>query len=174
MALEGKRQIERRVVIHTPIEAVWEVLSDARLLAEWVPAVDEVTSCSAEGEGVGATRSCRATLGRRKGTMVERCVEYTPTSRIAYLVDDESFGMRRMFDDYGFTLDLAQLGPNQTEVTLQTHYTPRNPLYAALNSLVMRRQFRKVCDGIVQGLKTFTESGATYPHPRPGKQSYKA
>lgn len=92
--------------------------------------------------------------------MVERCVEYTPTSRIAYVVDDESFGMRKMFDDYGFSLDLRELGADRTEVTLRTRYTPRNPLYAAINALMMKRQFRKVCVGIVGGLKTFTEARA--------------
>jgi len=160
VTLAGKLQIETRVVIDATVDAVWEVLSDSRLVAEWVPAVNEVTSWSIEGEGVGATRSCAAKLGGKAGTMVERCVECTPTSRIAYLVDDESFGMRKMFDDYGFSLNLTGLGPNRTEVILQTHYTPRNPMYAAINALMMKRQFRKVCVGIVGGLKTFTEARA--------------
>ena len=90
--------------------------------------------------------------------MVERCVEYTPKRRIAYLVEDETFGMRKLFDDYGFSLDLTPTGTRQTRVTLQTHYTPRNPIYAAMNLAVMRRQFEQVCQGIVDGLKAFTEA----------------
>jgi uncharacterized protein YndB with AHSA1/START domain len=144
MTLVGKLQIETRVVIDAAAQAVWEVLSDSRLLPEWVPAVDEVTSCSTHGEHVGATRSCVARLGRKPGTMVERCVEYTPTGRIAYLVDDESFGIRKMLNDYGFSLDLKELGSDRTEVTLRTHYTARHALYAAINALTMKRQFRKV------------------------------
>jgi hypothetical protein len=31
-------------------------------------------------------------------------------------------------------------------------------MYAAVNALMMERQFGKVCDGIVSGLKTFCEA----------------
>ncbi len=161
MTMNGKKQIERTVEIEASADAVWEVLSDSRLLPEWVPAVDEVTSCSVDGERVGASRSCSANLAGKSGTMVERCVEYTPTSRIAYLVDDESFGMRKMFDDYGFSIDLVPSEPHQTQVTLRTHYTPKNPIYTAMNAAFMRRQFRQVCQEIVDGLKTFTEQRAS-------------
>jgi uncharacterized protein YndB with AHSA1/START domain len=158
MTLQGKLQIERRAVIEATVDVVWEVLSDSRLLPDWVPVVDEVTACSTNGEEVGATRSCAAKLGGKAGTMVERCVEYTPRRRIAYLVDSETFGMRKMVDDYGFSLSLREVGPTRTKVSLQTHYTPRGPMYAAVNALMMKRQFGKVCDGIVSGLKTFCEA----------------
>jgi uncharacterized protein YndB with AHSA1/START domain len=92
MTLTGTLQLERRVVIDAPVETVRDALSDARLLPQWVPAVDEVIACSTTGEHVGATRSCAANLGGRTGTMVERGVEYTPRRRIAYLVDDETSG----------------------------------------------------------------------------------
>ena len=156
--MEGKKQIERSTVIDAPAEAVWEVLADSRLLAEWVPAVDEVTECSSDGEAVGEVRHCNATLAGKSGRMVERCVEFAPKARIAYVVDDESFGMRKMFDHYGFAVNLESEGSEKTRVTLQTHYTPRNPMYGLLNKLTMRRQLEKVCTEIVGGLKTFTES----------------
>jgi len=159
MTLNGTKQIEQSVDIDASIDTIWEVLSDSRLLPQWVPAVDEVTSCSLDGEGVGATRSCAANLGGKSGTMVERCVEYTPMTRLAYLVDDETFGMRKMFDDYGFSLNLTALDAERTRVTIETHYTPRNPAYAAMNAMFMRRQFRNVCRDIVNGLKAFTETG---------------
>lgn len=156
--MEGKKQIERSTVIHAPAEAVWEVLADSRLLPRWVPAVDDVTRCSSDGEAVGEVRHCSATLAGKRGRMVERCIEFAPNTRIAYVVEDESFGMRKMFDHYGFAITLAAQDSEATRVTLQTHYTPRNPISGLLNALVMRRQFEKLCTGIVGGLKTFTES----------------
>ncbi len=158
MTLNGTKQIAQSVEIHASTNFVWEVLSDSRLLPRWVPAVDEVTSCSLDGEGVGATRSCTANLAGKSGTMVERCVEYTPTTRLAYLVDDESFGMRKMFDDYGFSLNLERLGSERTRVIIETHYTPRNAAYAVMNAILLRRQFRAVANDILDGLKTFTEA----------------
>jgi uncharacterized protein YndB with AHSA1/START domain len=156
--LAGRKQIERGTLIHAPAAAVWEVLADSRLLPEWAPVVDEVTECSIEGEAVGEVRHCNATLAGESGRMVERCTEFTPMTRIAYVVDDESFGMRKMFDHYGFVINLEPEGSERTHVTLETHYTPRNPMYGLLNKLMMRRQLEKVCAEIVGGLKTFTES----------------
>jgi uncharacterized protein YndB with AHSA1/START domain len=156
--VDGKRQIERSTLINAPAEAVWQVLADSRLLAEWAPAVDEVTECSIAGEAVGEVRHCNARLAGKTGRMVERCIEFTPITRIAYLVDDESFGMRKMFDHYGFAINLESDGSEQTRVTLETHYTPRNLMYGLLNALMLRRQFQKVCEEILGGLKTFAES----------------
>ena len=43
------------------------------------------------------------------------------------------------------------------------HYTPRNPAYAAMNAMFMRRQFRTVCRDILGGLKAFTETRQAAP-----------
>lgn len=58
--MHGRKQLEREITIDAPVSTVWEVLSDARLLPEWVPAVDEVVACSVDGETVGAVRQCNA------------------------------------------------------------------------------------------------------------------
>jgi uncharacterized protein YndB with AHSA1/START domain len=161
--VDGQKQIVRSTTIDALPDAVWEVLGDSRLLPDWVPAVDEVTECSLEGEAVGEVRHCDVNLAGKSGRMVERCVEFAPMTRIAYVVEDESFGMRRMFEHYGFALNLEPGAPGKTLVTLETHYTPRNPIYRLLNRLLMRRKFEKVCEGIVGGLKTFTESRDRVP-----------
>jgi len=161
--VDGKKQIERSIRIDAPGEAVWDVLADSRLLPEWAPAVDEVTQCSIDGEAVGEVRHCNATLAGKSGRMVERCIEFNPLTRIAYVVDDESFGMRKMFEHYGFTINLESEGSEKTRVTLETHYTPRNTMYGLLNKLMMRRQFRNVCEEILGGLKTFAESRHNAP-----------
>ena len=96
--MDGEKQIVRSTSIDAPPDAVWKVLDDSRLLPDWVPAVDEVTECSFEGEAVGEVRYCDVKLAGKSGRMVERCIEFVPMTRIAYVVDDESFGMRRMFE----------------------------------------------------------------------------
>jgi uncharacterized protein YndB with AHSA1/START domain len=130
--MQGTKQIEREVVIHAPVQLVWGVLADATLLPKWVPAVQEVGACSLQGEGVGTVRSCDAELSGRSGVMVERCVEFTPMSRVAYVVEEETFGMRNMFDHYGFAINVAAVDPSRTRVTLETHYTPRNWMYTLM------------------------------------------
>jgi uncharacterized protein YndB with AHSA1/START domain len=165
--MKGKKQIERSTVIQAPAAAVWEVLADSRLLPAWAPVVNEVTECSADGEAVGELRHCRVNLAGKSGRMVERCIEFSPTTRIAYVVDDESFGMRKMFDHYGFAINVESQDAEKARVTLETHYSPRNPMYGLLNKLMLRRQFEKVCTDILGGLKTFTESRYRTNHPSP-------
>lgn len=161
--VDGKKQIERSTNIDAPPDAVWEVLGDSRLLPDWVPAVEEVTAYSSEGEAVGEVRQCNARLAGKSGRMVERCVEFAPMTRIAYVVEEESFGMRRMFEHYGFVINLEPMASGKTLVILETHYTPRNPIYGLLHRLLMRRKFEKVCEEVVGGLKTFTESRYRVP-----------
>ena len=156
--MDGKKQIERNVVVEATPGAVWAVLADSKLLPRWAPIVDEVTACATDGEALGEVRQCTARIAGRTGRMVERCVEFAPHRRIAYVVDEESFGMRRMFDHYGFALDLEPAPAGGTRVTLQTHYSPRTALYAVFNATVMRRRFAAACEDLLAGLKSFTES----------------
>lgn len=157
--MQGMRQMQRTVTVDATPSEVWSVLADARLLPEWVPVVEEVLACSTDGEGVGTVRTCAVEMGGRTGRIVERCVEFEPMRRVAYLVDEENFGMNRMFADYGFVIRLEPHGQG-TVVVVDTHYTPRNPFYALLNRVVMRRQFRKVVDGLLAGLRTLVQSRA--------------
>jgi uncharacterized protein YndB with AHSA1/START domain len=156
--MEGEKQIERSITIDARVESVWDVLVDSRLLPQWAPIVDEVTACATDGEAVGEVRHCRARFAGKTGRMVERCVELVPQRRIAYVVDDESFGMRRMFDAYGFALDIEPETDGSTRVTLQTYYSPRNPLFALMNAALMRKRFAAACHELLGGLKAFTES----------------
>lgn len=158
--MKGQKQLERSMDIDGPVSVVWEVLSDSRLLPQWVPAVQEVVACSAEGEGVGAVRQCNVELMGRQGRMVERCVAFTPMSRAAYVVDDESFGLRKMFADYGFALNVEPIGNDRTAVRIETHYTPRNFVYAVLNGVMMRRRFAAVVGALLEGLKRLSEDRA--------------
>jgi uncharacterized protein YndB with AHSA1/START domain len=154
--MRGIKQIERSATIAAPVDVVWAVLADSKRLPEWAPVVEDVRVEAPAG--VGEVRSCTARLGGRSGHMVERCVEYQPATRIGYVVDDESFGMRRMFADYGFALTLGERPGGRTDVVLETHYTPRNAIYRLINAALMRRRFRAVCDGLLDGLKRYVEA----------------
>jgi len=150
--MKGRKQLERAASADVEPTRLWAVLIDSRLLPKWAAAVDHVEKCDGAGERVGAVRHCRVHLGGRAGQMVERCVELVPKREIAYVVDDDSFGMSRMFQDYGFRITLRPIGDRGTRVSIETFYTPRNGIYALLNSLVMRRRFRAVVDELLSGL----------------------
>ena len=88
--------------------------------------------------------------------MVERCVEFTPMTRAAYVADDESFGLRKMFAEYGFALNLQPKGNARTSVRVDTHYAPRNPLFHD-ESCGDAPTLRAVVDSVLAGSKTLSE-----------------
>lgn len=155
--MDGTKQLERHIMINAPISTVWEVIADSHLLPDWAPAVDEVVACS-DREAVGAVRQCSVRLAGKAGRMVERCVEFSPMTRAAYVVDDESFGVRKMFADYGFALNPSSESDGRTRVRIDTYYTPRNALYGLLNVVALRRRFQAVVDDLLAGLKTLSEA----------------
>jgi uncharacterized protein YndB with AHSA1/START domain len=159
--MQGKSQIRRTAVIRADVTSIWSILADSKLLPQWVPAVQHVDACQASGESYGSVRRCRVKLGGRAGTMVERCVHIAPPHSIAYVVDEDSFGMRKMFDHYGFRISLEPQRPDATRVTIETTYTPKNLLYAILNAALMRPKFRRVVDQLLHGLGRLAESTST-------------
>src|SRR6266511_529128 len=136
---------------------IWGVIADSRLLPDWAGVVTDVTYLGEGQEGVGMTRRCNVELGGHTGTMTERCVEFVPNRRAGYVVDDDTLGFSRMLVDYGFTITLEPRSDRTTVLRIDTYYTPRNPLYALLNRLVLRGRMRSTVDGLLQGLKEISE-----------------
>jgi uncharacterized protein YndB with AHSA1/START domain len=155
--MNGKHQITRTVQVATDPAAIWGVIADSRLLPQWAGVVTDVTYLGDQEEGVGMTRHCNVELGGRTGTMTERCVEFLPSRRAAYVVDDDTLGFHRMLLDYGFTITLDQRSDRTTALRIDTYYTPRTRLYELLNRLVLRQRMRKLVDGLLQGLKQISE-----------------
>jgi uncharacterized protein YndB with AHSA1/START domain len=156
--MKGDHQLTREIAIDAPRTQVWPIVADSRLLPEWAPPVKEVSDVSGGVEGVGTTRVCQVAFGGREGTMTERCVEFEPPRRAAYVVDDDSLGFGRMFADYGFTITIDD-GPNGSSIArTETYYTPRNPLFGVINALIMRSRFARTVDDLLSGLKRSSES----------------
>jgi uncharacterized protein YndB with AHSA1/START domain len=155
--MNGKHQVTRTVQVATDPAAVWGVIADSTLLPQWTGVVTDVTCLGDQEEGVGMTRHCNVELGGRTGTMTERCVEFFPSRRAGYVVDDDTLGFHRMLLDYGFAITLEPRSDRTTALRIDTYYTPRTPLYGLLNRLVLRRRMRKLVDGLLQGLKQISE-----------------
>jgi hypothetical protein len=87
---------------------------------------------------------------------VEECVDLVPQASITYAVRSDTLGMAKMFSDYCFRISL-HAEHSGTKVIIDTFYTPTNGLYALMNAALMRRQFRSVVDGILEGLCRLAE-----------------
>lgn len=133
---------------------LWQIIADSSTLHLWAPAVQRVDRFDHQGERVGSTRVCRASLAGRSGTIVERVADIDEGRSITYEVDDDTFGMTRMFADYAFRLSLSAESTG-TRITSETFYSPRNIFFGLLNALFLRRQFEGVVDGILRGLSAY-------------------
>jgi uncharacterized protein YndB with AHSA1/START domain len=152
--LQGRSE----VVIDAPPARIWHVLEDPTRLPDWVPVVERVTE-HAEREKPGSLRRCEVAMGKRRGYIVERCLEAVPERRLHHAVDDDSLGFTKIFRDYSFTIELEPRENDATVVTCQTFYEPRGTLPRLMNAIVMRRRFASVRDEILRGLKGLVESG---------------
>ena len=154
--LKGKLQLKRSAWSAAKPDTVWAILMDAKKLHLWVPAVDSVERCDENGEKLGSVRVCNAKLGGRPGTIVERVTDLQEMRSITYSVDQDSFGMSKMFAHYSFRLSLQEKGGG-TRITNETFYTPKNLLYSLMNVLFLKRQFSAVVDGILKGLADYAD-----------------
>jgi hypothetical protein len=161
----GKHQLTRSTLSPASVEAIWAIMADSTQLPRWAPPVQGVERCDGGGERVGSVRVCRASLGGRVGTIVERVTDLKRMSYITYAVDEDTFGMTKMFANYGFRLSLARQG-RHTRITIESFYSPRTFIIAAMNALFMRRQFSGVLDGLLRGLSEAALDAPSAPVPK--------
>ena len=90
-------------------------------------------------------------VGKKEGTTKERCVEREEGARIAWAIEEDSTGFRRMVS--GFSL--AELD-GATIVTAQSTFRPKNVLVRAMLPLI-RRKFHQTQQAILRGLQEAIE-----------------
>lgn len=89
--------------------------------------------------------------------MVERCVEAVPDIRASFLVVDDSFGFTKVIKHYGYTVHFAPASLNGTQVTMESFYTPANPLASVMNRVLLKRKFAGIIDTLLGGLAELAE-----------------
>ena len=153
------------MLIGAPLELVYELFMDNTQLSTWAPPVNKVVHEEiGEPSGVGTTRTCDVTMQGRNGTMVEQCVEAVTNQRASFLVVNDSFGFQRMFRDYGFTVHFSALG-GRTRVRMETFYSPAHLVSSLMNTVLMRRKFGAVVQGLLDGLQRVAEAQRPHVHP---------
>jgi uncharacterized protein YndB with AHSA1/START domain len=114
----SKLQGRDSVVVDASPNLLWRLISDSNEWAKWGPPVQRVEVFSQDGqpEGLGTARKVHAEFGRRSGYFLEHRVEHVPGRKVAYLIDEENFGLARMMSRPGFSLELDSRGGNATAV----------------------------------------------------------
>ena len=148
-------EFKETIEISAAQEHVWEVLADIGTICEWNPGVKDSKQTSPGDVSVGATRHCD--LGGRN-YLDEEVVEFAPDSHITIRITDTNLP----FKSADIRFSLVSAGAN-TLVTVSPDYQLKYGLVGRiLDTLVVRSQYRKGMQGLLQGLKARVETnGAT-------------
>lgn len=143
--------IQDEVVVRaTPLD-VWEAIANVERHAGWHPFVNEIAG---EHE-LGATRSCAVVVGKKTGQTTERCVEYDPPHRIAWLIEEDSTGFSRVASDWRAGVTVTG-GDGGTLVTAWSAFRPRGPVLRLMGPIV-RGKFHQTQRAILAALKDAVE-----------------
>ena len=138
--LQGKDDI----VVDAPAELLWRLVADSNELPNWGPPVRTVEVMTEEGqqERLGTARKVHAEFGRRSGYFLEHRVEHVAGRKVAYLIDEETFGLSRLVSRPGFSLELDPMGEQRTRVIFSFFHDPRGLRGRTLNPLIRFQQRR--------------------------------
>src|SRR5438445_13281300 len=107
-SLQGRDDI----VVHAAARILWQLISDSHELPNWGAPVKsvEVMTDAADAETLGTARKVHAEFGRKSGYFLEHRVEHVDGRKIAYLIDEDNFGISRLLSRPGFSLELEPKG----------------------------------------------------------------
>ena len=132
------------IVVHAPARILWQLISDSHQLPNWGPPVKsvEVMANVDDAEKLGTARKVHAEFGRKSGYFLEHRVEHVDGRKIAYLIDEENFGLADLVSRPGFSLELDPKGDQATRVIFSFFHDPRGFKGRIMNPLIKLQQRR--------------------------------
>ncbi|MEM8858393.1 MAG: SRPBCC family protein [Chloroflexota bacterium] len=139
------------IIIHAPIEKVWEALADIGTISEWNPGVVDSHITSQGKIGLGSTRYCD--LGG-KNFLDEEVVTWKPNEQLTMRITDTNMPFKHA--DIRFFLKKAGA---QTHVTVSPEYQLKYGVIGnLLDKVFVARTYEKGMGDLLAGLKAHIES----------------
>lgn len=99
-------------------------------------------SNASDPERLGSARKVHAEFGRKSGYFLEHRVEHIEGRKIAYLIDEDSFGLDRVVSRPGFSLELDPEGDHATRVTFSFFHDSKGLKGRIMNPMIKFQQRR--------------------------------
>ena len=156
-----KLQGQDEIVIGRTPERVWPLVADSTLLPLWGPPVTGVELIAPNGrsEGLGSRRRVDALFNGRNGHFVEVRTEHVEGRRVAYTIEQDTFGLSRVMTEAGFALELQPEGDGHCRVIFSFVHNPKGLFGQLMNRLVILRQQRRNRLAALASLKHVAEEG---------------
>lgn len=151
-------QSRQQVVIHAPLQVVWEFNQDLTNIAAYHPRVEWVELISGTRErGAGVAYRCHLKDG--KNTCVEKDLEVVPMERIVTALPEDTMGITNILPDYLVEARLTPLAENETKVEL-SHYYSTKSLKAKLFNLIAKKKIARDAQDTLEAMKRTIERNA--------------
>ena len=149
-------QSRQEVVIHAPLQAVWEFNQDLTNIAVYHPRVKRVDLISGKRErGNGVAYRCHLKDG--KHTCVEKDLEVVPMERIVTALPEDTMGIAKLLPDYLVEARLTPVASNETKVEF-SHYYSTKSLKAKFFNVIAKRKIARDAQNTLEAMKRTIEN----------------
>jgi hypothetical protein len=148
-------QSRQEVVIHAPLQVVWEFNQDLTNIAVYHPRVkrvDLISGKSQRGQGV----AYRCYLKDGKNTCVEKDIEVVPMERVVTALPEDTMGITTMLPDYLVESRLTPLAENETKVEFRHYYSTKS-LKAKLLNIIVKNKIARESQSTLDAIKRAIE-----------------
>jgi len=148
-------QSRQEVVIHAPLQVIWEYHQDLTHIAAYHPRVERVDLISGTHQR-GMDVAYRCHLNGGKHTCVEKDIEVVPMERIVTALVEDTMGITTILADYLVEAILTPLAADETKVEFRHHYSTPS-LKAKLFTLIVHRKIAKDSQNTLEAMKRILE-----------------
>ena len=118
-------QSRQEVMIHAPLQAVWEFNQNLTNIVAYHPRVERVELISGKRQR-GEEVAYRCYLKDGKNTCVEKDLEVVPMERIVTALPEDTMGITKMLPDYLVEARLTPLAEYETRVEFRHYYSTKS------------------------------------------------
>ncbi len=154
--MRPKFQTMQEVIIHAPIEQVWEMNMDLASIAQYHPRVNKVDFLSGrQRRETGVSYQCHFMDG--KNTCIETDIEIVPQQKLVTVFSQDTLGLTKLLPDYVVESTLTKIGESATMVTMSHYYSSSKWTVRLLNFYIKRKIARETQDTL-DAMKKWIES----------------
>src|SRR5215469_16408782 len=151
-------QSRQEIVIHAPLQVIWEFNQDLTNIAVYHPRVKRVDLISGKRQrGNGVAYRCHLNDG--KHTCVEKDLEVVPMERVVTALPEDTLGIANMLPDYLVEARLTPVASHETKVEF-SHYYATKSLKAKLFTLIAKRKMARDAQNTLDAMKSTIEKHA--------------
>ncbi|MDQ2716506.1 MAG: SRPBCC family protein [Chloroflexota bacterium] len=148
-------QSRQEVVIHAPLQIVWEFNQDLTNIAVYHPRVKSVDLISGKSQrGPGVAYRCHLKDG--KNTCVEKDIEVVPMERVVTALPEDTMGITTLLPDYLVEAKLTPLAEDETKVEF-SHYYSTKSLKAKLLNIIVKKKIAQESQDTLDAIKRAIE-----------------